>query len=94
MHVFDGSVLTKDYVVKKIFQIIFQDNATYQSDLLQQMEFQKTLREFEAQQTRRELELQKEAETLHQARVSEALARPHPDKIHPKRLLLAGQGVL
>ena len=78
----------------ELFYLFFQDATTYQRDLLQQMEFQTTLREFEAQQTRRELELQKEAETLHQARVSEALARPHPDKIHPKRLLLSGQGLL
>ena len=82
------------YHIVKIRLFFFQDAATYQSDLLKQMEFQKTLREFEAQQTRRELELQKEAETLHQARVSEALARPHPDKIHPKRLLISGQGLL
>lgn len=77
-----------------LINTFLQDNATYQSDLLQQMEFQKTLREFEAEQTKRELELHKEAEALHQARVSEALARPHPDKSHPKRLLLAGQGLL
>ena len=71
-----------------------QDNASYQSDLLQQIEFQKQLKEFETEEVKRELELQKEAETLHQLRVQEALARPHQDKIHPKRLLVTGQGVL
>lgn len=73
---------------------IIQDNASYQSDLLQQIEFQKHLKEFEAGEEQRELQLQKEAETLYQMRVQEALARPHPDKIHPKRLLVAGQGLL
>ena len=36
--------------------------------------------------------MQKEAEALHQLRVKEALARPQPDKIHPKRMILTGQG--
>ena len=58
------------------------------------MEFQKYLKDFDAKQTKRELELQNEAETLYQMRVHEALARPHPDKIHPKRLLVAGEGLL
>lgn len=71
-----------------------QDNITHQSHLRHQMDFQKRLKEFEGEQTRRELELQREAEELHQMRVKEALSKPHQDKIHPKRLLVAGQGLV
>ena len=78
---------------KPVFEYV-QDNVAYQSDLRQQMEFQRRLKETEAKHTRRELELQNEAEALHQMRVQEALARPHPDKVHPKRMLIAGQGLL
>ena len=77
-----------------VILVFLQDHKTYQNDLRQQMDFQKQLKEFEAAQTRRELELHKEAEILHQMRVQEALAKPHQDKIHPKRLLVAGQGLL
>ena len=81
----------KSSITEKSF--ILKDNVTYRSDLLQQMEFQKCLKEFESAQTQRDLELRRDAETLHQRRVSEALARPHPDKVHPKRLRIAGQGL-
>ena len=64
-----------------------QSNLVYQNNLLQQMDYQQKLKELEVVQSHRELELCKEAELAYQQRVQRALERPHPDKIHPRRLL-------
>lgn len=64
-----------------------KSNLVYQNNLLQQMDYQQKLKELEVVQSHRELELCKEAELAYQQRVQRALERPHPDKIHPRRLL-------
>lgn len=55
------------------------------------MDYLKTMKQLEEEQTHREIAMCKEAETVYQKRVQAALARPNPDKIHPKRLLLSGK---
>ena len=51
------------------------------------MEYQQRMRELAAEQVKKEIEINKEEERLYQLRLQQAKTRPHPDKVHPKRLL-------
>ena len=75
------------------FVFSLQANLAYQDHLLQQVDYLQTTRQLEKEQIRREIAMCKEAEKVYKQRVQDALARPNPDKIHPKRLLVTGQQI-
>ncbi len=66
----------------------------YQSHLQQQMGYTQAVKKLEVEQTLREIAIGREEELLYKRRVQNALAKPDPDKIHPKRFLLTGQQLL
>ncbi|XP_064390856.1 cilia- and flagella-associated protein 53-like [Halichondria panicea] len=63
----------------------------YQRHLQQQMGYTRAVKKLEEEQTQREITIGREEELLYKRRVQNALARPDPDKTHPKRFLLTGQ---
>ncbi len=67
--------------------VLLQGNLSNQDDLLKQMQYQERVKRLGREQTRRELALIREEESLYQQRVQGALTRPHPDNVHPRRLL-------
>lgn len=62
----------------------------HQNGLLRQINHQKRHREFEKQRERDEFENAKAVEKEYQQKLQNALSRPHPDNVHPKRLLQSG----
>ena len=60
---------------------------------MQQVNYLQTTRQLEKEQIQREIAMCKEAEKVYKQRVQDALARPNPDKVHPKRLLVTGQQI-
>ena len=80
-------ICTNVHLKNKQCSFPLQENLSYQDDLLKQMDYQQKVKEVDVQQNKKELELNKEAERLYQQRVQAAISRPHPDKVHPRRLL-------
>ena len=52
---------------------------------MKQIQFQKAVRDIEKEQEQWMLELNKQEELLYKQRVQEALLRPSPDKVHPRK---------
>ncbi len=70
---------------------LLQVKLDYQRHLQQQMGYTRAAKKLEEEQTQREITIGREEKLLYKRRVQNALARPDPDKTHPKRFLLTGQ---